>query len=429
MKILPISSITIPEWRQRRQFDESKIMELADSIERIGLINPITIKDGSILAAGERRLRAVKFLSMVGKTFTFAGVSVPKDYIPTIDFGELSPTQAFEIELDENIQREDLTFQERALALKRRQELLAELSGETIESPDLAEKIYGYRGGKASQIVRRSLIVAEHLDRPEVQKAKTLDDAFKFLVADEQRKKRQAAGEQLPSQLLKSQHHFWFGDFQKVYDGPPVDIIITDPPYGINADQFGAGGAKLTKGLTLNHNYSDSSGKEWNTLMQDFADFADKNTKLHAHLWCFCDIDGFHFLRDLFYKHGWFVHRTPFIYFKPWQSCAQIPNNIRRTYELILFARRSTERSLNMILPDTFTANLESNLGHAAQKPIGVYTELLKRSARPGDLILDPFCGSGPVFPAAHKAKCIGLGCERESEFAAIVAKRLEELE
>lgn len=91
----------------RKTFDEEKLRELAHSIERQGLIQPITVKKhdasegGYLLVAGERRFRAYQLL---GKT-TIAAI--------------ITQGNPDEIALIENIQREDLNPLEEAEALER----------------------------------------------------------------------------------------------------------------------------------------------------------------------------------------------------------------------------------------------------------------------------------------------------------------------
>jgi len=93
----------------RKVFDPAGLRELARSIERHGLLNPITVADnpagaGYIIVAGERRYRAHELLK--------------RNTIPAIRTGS-SPD---EIALIENIQREDLSPLEEAEALARLKE-------------------------------------------------------------------------------------------------------------------------------------------------------------------------------------------------------------------------------------------------------------------------------------------------------------------
>ena len=89
----------------RREFDDDALQELANSIRQIGLVQPITLRDMGdgtyTIIAGERRWRASQ---RVGLT------TIPA-YIRTVDDENM-----LEMALVENIQREDLTAIEVALA-------------------------------------------------------------------------------------------------------------------------------------------------------------------------------------------------------------------------------------------------------------------------------------------------------------------------
>jgi DNA modification methylase len=43
-------------------------------------------------------------------------------------------------------------------------------------------------------------------------------------------------------------------------------------------------------------------------------------------------------------------------------------------------------------------------------------------------MVLDPFAGSGTIFPAAHELKCIATGIEMEPQYYGMCVKRIEEL-
>ena len=109
----------IPNKSQPRAgFDENSLRELAQSIKEKGIIQPVVVSrvgDGTFrLIAGERRWRAAKL----------AGV----DKIPAI-IKDVSPAEAVEIALIENIQREDLDPVETASAFER---LLNEFSSNPV---------------------------------------------------------------------------------------------------------------------------------------------------------------------------------------------------------------------------------------------------------------------------------------------------------
>jgi site-specific DNA-methyltransferase (adenine-specific) len=62
---------------------------------------------------------------------------------------------------------------------------------------------------------------------------------------------------------------------------------------------------------------------------------------------------------------------------------------------------------------------------HPTQKPLALLERVLDASATAGDLVLDPFCGSGTTGVAALAAGCRFLGIERDPGYLALAARRL----
>jgi DNA modification methylase len=92
---------------------------------------------------------------------------------------------------------------------------------------------------------------------------------------------------------------------------------------------------------------------------------------------------------------------------------------------MVLYAVKG-EKHVNMIAPDVITLQSSGEgLGHPAAKPAAIYTELLRRSVKPGDAVFDPFCGTGPVFGAATELKCNATGVEIDATFYGISLSQL----
>lgn len=102
---IELSKISVNPSQPRREFDQTALEELADSIKEIGIIQPITLRkisdDSYQIIAGERRYRASQL----------AGLQTITAYIRTAD-----DENVMEMALIENIQREDLNSLEIALA-------------------------------------------------------------------------------------------------------------------------------------------------------------------------------------------------------------------------------------------------------------------------------------------------------------------------
>ena len=428
-----VEAVKLAPERQRRYFDPAELHALADSIQTKGLFHPIVLrKQGEeyILVAGERRLRAVKDLWSLGASFSYDSKTVLKDHIPFVNLSELSLIEAEEAELEENIQRASLTWQERAAAharLNRLRGAQAEARGESKPTvADIALEVRGSSEGVNQETTRRELLVAAYLGDPEVAAAKTVDEAFKLLRKKEATEKHRALGASVGKTFTADLHRVIHGDALAWLAACPADqfdVILTDPPYGMGADEFGDSGG-LAEGA---HGYADTpelAASCYSTLAVE----GFRITKAQAHLYAFCDIDNFPALKAMFTAAGWWVFRTPLIWFKKSSMRAPWPENgPQRKYETILYAVKGKRTTLKMA-GDVLDYLPDSNLGHAAQKPVALFEDLLRRSCLPGNSVFDPFCGSGPVFVAAHALKCSATGVEMDQSSYGIAVKRIEQL-
>lgn len=73
--------------------------------------------------------------------------------------------------------------------------------------------------------------------------------------------------------------------------------------------------------------------------------------------------------------------------------------------------------------------SMPENTPHPTQKPEKLIAKLILASSNPGDVVLDPFLGSGTTSVTAKKLGRNYIGIEREKEYAAIAEKRLEDAE
>ncbi len=104
-----LESIKPNPYQPRRDFDQVKIQELAESIKEHGILQPVVVSPGDdeknyILVAGERRCRAAKL----------AGLKTIPALIKVVDKKTM-----LEIALIENLQRENLNPVDEALAYRR----------------------------------------------------------------------------------------------------------------------------------------------------------------------------------------------------------------------------------------------------------------------------------------------------------------------
>jgi len=435
LHVYPVTDILISPDRQRKLFTPETIQELAASIADCGLIHPIVVRknpDGLIeLVAGERRLKALDICWGFGQEVRCGNRIIPENSVPCTYLGEIDPVLAFEIELEENIRRVDLDWKEKAAATRQLYELRrlqAERKGTPIPTPaTIAVEVSGTSEGQYQENIRQDLILSQHLENPVVAAAKTRKEAFKALKRDEENKRHAELGRSVGATFTTSAHTLLQGDCLEVMKTLPdasFDVILTDPPYGIDAQDFGDSDGKAQP-----HFYDDSY-PNWQRLMIGMMQEIDRLAKPEAHLYIFCDIDRFGELKEIVAGAwaeglGFKCFRTPLIAVNPTaMRTPWVDGGPQRKYQLCLYARKGN-KNVTRIYGDVLTYPSDTNLGHQAQKPIALYQDLLRRSIRPGDSVLDPFCGTGTIFPAAHDLKCRATGIELDAAAAGIAAKRL----
>lgn len=436
MRLAPIEKISVKKKRQRTAIAPEALTELETSILQNGLLHPIVVKPGIEpgeyeLVAGERRWRAITNIFSRGETFRCDGEVVPANSLPIVLLSDQSEIAAREAELAENIHRVDLTFFEKASAIRELHDLKIARFGEYSKAnvagwrmQDTLKTIAGTPLGASAESVRDMLVLSEHLDDPEIAAATTPKEAMKVL----KRKHIEALtselalrGEELNTGAVLRQGDS-FELMQLLQDGS-IDCIITDPPYGIGADSFG-------DQADQSHNYDDSY-ESFIKMLNWFPEAAYRVARSSAHLYMFCAYENVTIAKLQLADAGWKVWNRPLIWDKggSYGIAPDVRKGPRYSYECVIFANKG-DKPVTAVYPDVIRlpAVHGSKLLHAAQKPVEVYIDLLRRSCSPGDSILDAFCGSGTVFPAAKELDLKATGFEQDAKAFAIAKARMEEI-
>lgn len=132
---LDIKMVQVNKEQPRKFFDESKLIELSESLKEHGIIQPLIVRkigDGYFIIAGERRYRAAKL----------AGFKK----IPAIIM-DISDAKLLQVSLIENIQREDLNAVEQAMAMERI------MKNQDITQAELAKQL-GYKQSTVANKLR-----------------------------------------------------------------------------------------------------------------------------------------------------------------------------------------------------------------------------------------------------------------------------------
>lgn len=409
MRTIEVGRIELGD-RQRKYINNQQVLELAESIRTKGLLHPIVcveLEENLKLVAGERRLRAIKSLAEEELLFSCDGEKVPLGHTPFILLTDLDDIELREAELEENTIRIDLTWQERVAATDELHRLRKARNPKQTKA-DTAMEMSGEKITErhARRLVSQSIIVAKFLDDPDVQKSKNISQAYQLATRKIETSMRAELARR--GEDYATHHELIAGDLHiEMPKLKEIACIIADPPYGIQADNFGDQASHT-------HQYTDDAATAL-SIAESILSIGFNITQANAHIYMFCDIDHFVSLRIVADKLGWTPFRTPLIWHKR-SARGHAPihtRGFRRTYELILFASKG-DKPFSQVSEDIIEESTVHELEVAAQKPPALYKSLLGKSCLPGDKILDPCCGSGTIFLAAEQLNLTAIGIEQE---------------
>ena len=216
-----------------------------------------------------------------------------------------------------------------------------------------------------------------------------------------------------------------------------VDLVVTDPPYNLgnfmkNRDTnlkkmrdnfFGAAG------------WDDMEFLEWEKSMNKFFASAARVVKPGGAMIVFMAIIKVETVIKLAEKHG-FYYKTTGI----WHKTNPMPRNmnlhfVNSTEAWIYFTYKKKTGTFNnggALLHDfvetAVASNGERNYGkHPTQKPECLMQHFVEILSNPGDVVLDPFMGSGTTGVVSKKTGRSVIGVELNEEYFKIAKSRIEE--
>lgn len=217
----------------------------------------------------------------------------------------------------------------------------------------------------------------------------------------------------------------YHGDARDVLANLPrdsVDLLLTDPPYGMGYGGDTAGGA------SSNNVAADGVRQGVRVIRQVMFETAPL-LKADAHLLMFCHWNSWPDFYDAL--SGYATMRNALIWHKAAGSTGNILANYIRDYEVILYAARGDrdilgEGRYTSILGGYPTVPPKQR-DHPTQKPVGLLRHLAARHCPSGGLVLDPFAGAGSSLLAAQELGHRAIGVEMDERYCEAAARRIQQ--
>jgi len=222
-----------------------------------------------------------------------------------------------------------------------------------------------------------------------------------------------------------------------------VDCIWTDPPYLLSNDGITCIAGKMVKvnkgewdrsrGIALDHEFNRTWLKACRRVLKPAGTIWVSGT-LHVYLSVGMAMlqEGFRILNDIVWEKPapppnlgcrCFTHSTEILL---WATKAKKGGKERYTFNYDTMKQENGGKQMKSVWRMGTPNSQEKKFGkHPTQKPIALVARCLRASTSLGDLVVDPFAGSGTTGIAALQLGRSFLGCEREEKYVRIAMKRL----
>jgi DNA modification methylase len=365
----------LPYARNARVCPEQAIAKVAGSIHEFGFKNPILVDAEGVIIAGHTRLLAAQRLEL--------------ETVPVIVCADLSPAKVKALRLADNRTGEETTWDEELLAVE-----IGELLGLDI---DLS--LTGFDEGELAALLAEpttGLVDADDAPEPPEDPVSQVGDLWLL------------GGHRLLCGNSTSAE-----DVQRLMDGKRAVLMATDPPYLVDYD----GG---------NHPNTDANGGKWGNPAKEkhWDAYTDHESAVDFYRG-FLTVATEHALTPAPAIYQWFGAMRADIVFEAWRAVGLLPHQLliwkkTRTvlthshfmwdYEPMMYGWVEGKMPRRRPPADARAVwEIESKIDdgvsgvHPTQKPIETIRRPIDYHTKAGELIYEPFSGSGTALIAAEE--------------------------
>lgn len=215
-------------------------------------------------------------------------------------------------------------------------------------------------------------------------------------------------------------YKLYHGDCLEVMDklieeGIKVDMILTDPPYGI---EFKSNHRK--------EKYNKIKNDDSLEFLDEYLKKSYDLLKDDTHIYCFCSWHRIDEFKRTFEKY--FKLKNIIVWEKNNTSMGDLQGSYAPKHEFILFGHKGRRLRNGKRLPDIIKANRTGNKLHPTQKPVDLLEIFINQSSNDNDVIFDGFMGSGSTGVASLNTNRKFIGIELDKNYFDIAENRLRDV-
>ncbi|WP_147651737.1 site-specific DNA-methyltransferase [Vulcaniibacterium gelatinicum] len=387
IELWPIDKL-LPYVRNARQHSDEQIAQIAASIAEFGFVNPILTGADGVLVAGHGRLAAARKLGL--------------PTVPVVVLDHLTPTQRRALVLADNRLAELATWDDALLRIEL----------EALQDDGFDLDLTGFDADALAELLAD--------EEPQIE-GRTEDDAIPEMPEEPVSR---------PGDVWRlGPHRLVCGDattaeaYARLFpDGERADMVFTDPPYNVNYANSAKDKLRGKHRPILN-----------DALGEGFYDFLfDALALIMAHtrgaIYVAMSSSELDTLQAAFRAAG--GHWSTFIIWAK-NTFTLGRSDYQRQYEPILYGwPEGGERHWcgDRDQGDVWQIKKPAkNDLHPTMKPVDLVERAIHNSSRPGDVVLDPFGGSGTTLIAAEKSGRVARLIELDPKYADVIVRRWED--
>lgn len=446
---IPLAQIAVVD-RERKDF--GNLQELGESLKR-RQIHPIAVRRVGEEDRDKYGLdpKTTPWALVAGGRRLAAALTVGMETIRAEDFAELDPIEQKILELEENVKRKQMSWDEEASTRARIHDLLAQLAhaaGKEWTQQDTAR----YLGESTATVSRDVRLSRELEDDPSLKQASSKKAAIRQVEMREHLQRREANASAPYVRSLRG--HMEVADarewLRKLSTGS-VDLLFSDVPYGGDFFDLAIKDRDARKGVS---EYDDSE-QPIRDILADVIPQMIRVTKPTGWLCLMISDGGYQWLRR-YVEHCCTTHfayadfrfdsegdiippkkcnhpqagkgcdflraeEPRWIWHRPnSQNPSRFPElHAQNQYECFLVVNRGEAKLLKPGCPNVLTFDNEyGDRIHMMQKPVALCEEIVSRLSLRTELVVDPFFGSGALLKAATRLGRRIAGCELNANLA-----------
>jgi len=378
----------LPYVRNARQHSDEQIAQIAASIAEFGFVNPCLVGADGVLVAGHGRLAAARKL----------GLST----VPVVVLDHLTPTQRRALVLADNRLAELSTWDNDLLRIEL----------EALEDDGFDLDLTGFDADALADLLAG--------EEPE-HEGQTEDDAVPEMPEEPVSK---------PGDVWRlGPHRLVCGDaitaetyVQLFPHGERADMVFTDPPYNVNYANSAKDKLRGKHRPILN----DALGAGFHDFLYDALSLLVAHTR--GAIYVAMSSSELGTLQAAFRSAG--GHWSTFIIWAK-NTFTLGRADYQRQYEPILYGwPEGAERHWcgDRDQGDVWQIKKpQKNDLHPTMKPVELVERAIRNSSRPGDVVLDPFGGSGTTLIAAEKSGRVARLIELDPKYAEVIVRRWQD--